>query len=84
VKRVLGNNRIEVEKVNMIKRHTRPTAKNPQGGIIDQEGSIAIANVSLWCEKCSSGRRSHQVVDETGAKIRVCVRCESPFPLQGM
>lgn len=84
VKRVVGNGRIEVEKVMMIKRHTKPTQNNPQGGIVDQEGSIAAANVALWCEKCSAGRRAKKIVDEHGHKNRVCVKCDSPFPNPGM
>lgn len=84
VKRMLDNGRLEVEKVNMIKRHTKPTQQNPQGGIVDQEGSIAAANVSLWCEKCSAPRRSRKATDEAGNKTRICVRCDSPFPNPGM
>ncbi len=84
VKRLVGKGRVEVEKVMMIKRHTKPTQKNPHGGIIDQEGSIALANVSLWCEKCAAGRRSRKEIDDAGAKARVCVKCGSPFPDPGM
>lgn len=84
VKRMLENGRLEVEKVNMIKRHTKPTQQSPQGGIIDQEGSIAIANVSLWCDKCSAPRRSRKVIDQAGQKTRICVKCDGPFPNPGM
>ena len=79
VKRLVGKGRLEVEKVMMIKRHTKPTQKNPHGGIVDQEGSIAIANVALWCDKCSAGRRSRKEIDETVAKSRVCVKCRKRF-----
>lgn len=87
VKRVVDNGRIEIEKVNMIKRHTRPTQQNPSGGIIDQEGSIHSANVAMWCEKCAAGRRVRHVIETTGdkqTKTRVCVKCGSPFPNPGM
>lgn len=84
VKRLINDKRLEVEKVMMIKRHTKPTQTNPQGGIIDKEGSIAIANVALWCEKCSAARRSKKEVDESGNKSRLCVKCGSPFPNPGM
>lgn len=83
VKRLIGNGRLEVEKVMMIKRHTRPTQKNPQGGIVEKEGSIAISNVALWCDKCGAGRRSRMQIDD-GSKARVCVKCGSPFPTPGM
>ena len=84
VKRVMTNGRIEVEKVNMVKRHQRPTQKNPQGGIQDIEGTIAGANVSLWCEKCAAGRRSRIVLDDKGLKGRACVQCGTAFPAQAM
>ena len=42
--KVLGG-RVIVEKVNMIKRHSKPTQQNPQGGIIEKEGSVHISNV---------------------------------------
>ncbi len=84
VKRIVGKGRIEIEKVNMIKRHTKPTQKNPHGGIVDQEGSIAAANVALFCEKCHAGRRAKISIDDNGNKSRVCVKCGSPFPNPGM
>lgn len=84
VKRVLENGRLEIEKVNMIKRHTKPSQTNPQGGIVDQEGSISISNVALWCEKCAAGRRARKSVDDSGSKSRVCVKCGTAFPAQGM
>jgi large subunit ribosomal protein L24 len=83
VKAVLDSGRVEIEKVQMVKRHTRPTQKNPQGGIQDVEGTVALANVMLWCEKCVAPRRSRKSED-SGVKIRVCTKCESPFTNPGM
>jgi len=40
--------RVIVEGVNFIKRHTRPSQKNPQGGIIEKEAPIHISNVMVW------------------------------------
>lgn len=84
VKRVLGNGRVEIEKIMMVKRHTRPSQKNPQGGIIDIEGSVAAANVALWCEKCAAPRRARAGADGAGKKVRVCVKCGSAFSQPGM
>ena len=39
--------RVVVERVNMVKRHTKPTQANPRGGILDKEGSLALSNVAL-------------------------------------
>ena len=55
--------RVIVEKVNIIKRHTKPSQKNPQGGIVEKEGTIAIANVLLWDEKLGRGTRTKFVVE---------------------
>lgn len=83
VKRILSSGRVEIEKVMMIKRHLRPTQQSPQGGILDREGSVAIASVALWCEKCGKAVRSRsKVVD--GNKTRVCVDCDAAFPNPGM
>lgn len=84
VKRLVGKGRVEIEKIKMIKRHTKPTQKNPHGGIIEQEGSIALSNVALWCEKCAAGRRSRRVIDNKGNKTRVCTKCQTPFPVPGL
>jgi large subunit ribosomal protein L24 len=84
VKRVLDNGRVEIEKINMIKRHTRPTQKNPQGGIQDIEGTIALANVALWCDSCSKPRRTKMVADNAGGKQRACVKCGHTFSNPGM
>jgi large subunit ribosomal protein L24 len=49
--------RVTVEKVNMVKRHMKPTQKNPQGGVIEKESSLHYSNVQLMCPKCNRGVR---------------------------
>jgi large subunit ribosomal protein L24 len=85
VLRVLGQ-RIVVEKVAMIKRHTKPSQKNPQGGIVDKEGSIHISNVQLFDDKTSKGTRTKTVVDPDGraGKVRVGIKSGTKFPTAGM
>lgn len=68
-------NRVVVEKLNLIKRHTRSTGKAP-GGIIEKEGPIAASNVLLFCEKCGKGRRTVSKRGEKG-RVRVCRKCET-------
>ncbi len=82
VLRVVGQ-RVIVEKVNMVKRHTKPTQKNPQGGIVEKEGTIAIANVLLWDEKLGRGARTKVVVDN-GTKIRVGSKSGTKFANPGL
>ena len=74
-----GKDRAVVERVNMVKRHTKPTQANPRGGILDKEGSIALSNVALWCGKCGAGRRAKAELREGQKKRRVCVKCGSLF-----
>jgi large subunit ribosomal protein L24 len=67
--------RILVEKVNIIKRHTRPNAKNRQGGIMETEAPIPRANVMLMCNKCMAATRVTRKALEDGKKIRSCAKC---------
>ncbi len=67
--------RVVVERVNMIKRHTRPTRQMQQGGIIEREGKIHISNVMLVCSKCQRGVRIGHRFLENGKKVRVCRPC---------
>lgn len=70
--------RVVVEKINMVKRHSKPSQKNPQGGILEREGSVHISNVLLWDEKSQKGTRTKQVI-EGGKKLRVGVKTGTKF-----
>jgi large subunit ribosomal protein L24 len=82
VLRVVGQ-RVIVEKVAMVKRHTRPTQKNPQGGIVDKEGTIHISNVQLFDDKLGRGTRTRNLTDGD-SKVRVGVKSGTKFPTAGM
>ncbi len=85
VLRVLGKkDRVVVERLMMVKRHTKPSQKTPQGGIIEKEGSLHVSNVALWCEKCAAPRRASVTLNEQGGKVRVCKRCGNEFPQPAM
>ncbi len=76
VLRVLNDkDRVVVEKVNMIKKHQRPTQKIRQGGIIEREGPLAISNVLLVCGRCDRPVRHGIKILADRRKIRVCKRC---------
>jgi len=64
-----------VEKVNLVKRHTKPNQMNQEGGIIEKEAQIQISNLKLICPKCSKTVRVAKSVLEDGTKIRVCKKC---------
>jgi large subunit ribosomal protein L24 len=68
-------NRVLVEKVNMVKRHTRPSQQNRQGGIIEKEMPIQWSNVMVMCNKCVSSARIKMQRLEDGNKVRICVKC---------
>lgn len=68
-------NKVIVEKINIVKRHIRPTQVNPQGGIIEKEMPIHISNVLLYCKKCQKGVRIGKKLLEDGSKVRVCKKC---------
>lgn len=64
-----------VEKVNMVKRHSRPGGKNAQGGIIEKEAPIHISNLMLVCAKCAEPSRFGTRILDDGSKVRVCRKC---------
>ncbi len=68
-------NRILVEKINMVKRHSKPTNQNRQGGIIEKEMPIQWSNAMVMCSKCVSPARIKMQRLEDGKKVRVCVKC---------
>ncbi len=62
--------RVLVEGINVVKRHTRPTPQNPEGGIIEKEMPVHVSNVMLWDSKAEKPTRiGHRIED--GKKVRV-------------
>jgi large subunit ribosomal protein L24 len=67
--------RVVVERLNMMKKHTKPhPKKNPQGGVIEREAPIDLSNVMLVCSACGQPTRVGYRVLENGDKVRVCRR----------
>jgi large subunit ribosomal protein L24 len=70
-------NRLIVEGVNIIKRHTRPNPqKNIKGGIVTREASLHASNVQLVCPECGKMTRVGRKILADGRKVRVCRKCE--------
>jgi large subunit ribosomal protein L24 len=67
--------RLIIEKVNVIKRHMKPSRKYAQGGVIEKEASIHLSNVMLLCPKCNKPTRIANVILEGGKKLRSCRKC---------
>jgi len=69
------DSRVLVENINMVKRHTKPSAANRQGGIVQGEAPIHWANIMLMCNKCVKPVRVKMQRLEDGKKVRVCREC---------
>ena len=67
--------RAVIEKLNMVKRHTRAGGKSAQGGIIERESPIHVSNLMLVCGKCAEPARVGKKVLEDGSKVRFCKKC---------
>jgi large subunit ribosomal protein L24 len=70
-------NRLIVEGVNMIRRHTKPNPqRNIKGGIVQREASLHASNVQLVCPECGDKTRiGHKLLGD-GRKVRICRKCE--------
>src|SRR5207244_10238551 len=70
-------NRVIVEGVNIIKRHTRPNPqRNIKGGIVEREASLHASNVQLVCPECGKVTRVGRKILADGRKVRICRKCE--------
>lgn len=67
--------RVLVENLNVVKRHSRPSRTNAEGGIIEKEAPIAASNVQLICQGCNAPARTGIRVLEDGTKARFCKKC---------
>ena len=65
-----------IEKLNMIKKHMKPSAKNKEGGILEMEGPIQMSNVSVVCPKCEEVAKLGFKVSGDDNKARYCKQCQ--------
>ncbi len=72
---IRDKDRVLVEKVNFIKRHTKPSGTQRQGGILEKEAPIHVSNVMIFCEKCGKGVRVKNQRLEDGNSARLCGGC---------
>ena len=70
------NDKILIERINIIKRHMKPSKKYSQGGIIEKEAPLHISNVMLICSKCGKPTRIGNTVLSDGKKARICKKCK--------
>ncbi|NLL36389.1 MAG: 50S ribosomal protein L24 [Fretibacterium sp.] len=75
MRRIPERGLLVVEGVNMVSRHMKPSQKNPQAGIVQQEAPIYAAKVMLVCPQCGKATRVGASFLESGKKVRVCKKC---------
>ena len=75
IKVVPKKNRVFIERVNLVKRHSKPRSAQQPGGIVEKEASIHVSNVMIMCDPCNAPVRVGHKVLEDGEKVRVCRRC---------
>jgi large subunit ribosomal protein L24 len=70
--------KVVVEGVQMIKRHTRPNPqRNIKGGIVEKEAAIHISNVAIVCKNCKEHTRIANKILADGRRARACKKCGS-------
>jgi large subunit ribosomal protein L24 len=64
-----------VDGINVAKKHQKATRATMQGGIIDKDMPIPVANVALICPTCNAATRVGYRFEDDGTKVRVCKKC---------
>ena len=70
-----GEDKVLVERLNLVKRHRKGRGPQMTGGIVEKEAPIHISNVLLLCDKCNRPTRLGKKLLEDGRAVRVCRRC---------
>ena len=77
LKVIRDKNRVVVEGVNIIKRHTRPNPqRNIKGGVVEREAPLHASNVQIVCPECGKATRIGKKILGDGRKVRICRKCE--------
>jgi large subunit ribosomal protein L24 len=71
--------KVIIEKINFIKRHSRPHGQQRRGGILEREAPLHVSKLMLLCEKCNKPVRIGHRVIEGEKKVRICRKCEEIF-----
>ena len=67
--------KVIVDGVNVVKKHQKATRATMQGGIIDKDMPLPVANVALVCPTCGEATRVGFRTEPDGTKVRVCKKC---------
>jgi large subunit ribosomal protein L24 len=76
VLRVLrADGRVLIERLNVVKRHSKPRGASSPGGIVEKEAPIPISNVMVFCDRCNAPVRIGVKREADGERVRTCRRC---------
>jgi len=64
-----------IERLNIVKRHSKPRGPQQPGGIVEKEAAVHASNVMIMCDKCNAPVRIGSKILADGKKIRICRRC---------
>ena len=64
-----------IEKVNFVKRHSRPSGQNRQGGIIEKEAPLPLSNIMIICARCTVPVKVGRKILDDGKRVRYCKKC---------
>src|SRR5216684_6824291 len=67
--------RVVIERLNIVKRHSKPRGAQSPGGIVEKEAPLNISNVMIFCDRCNAPVRVGIKASDDGTKTRVCRRC---------
>lgn len=70
-----GKSAAVIERMNLVKRHTRARGAQQASGIVEKEAPIHVSNLMLMCDKCNAPVRVGRKILADGDKVRVCRRC---------
>lgn len=73
----LDKSKIVVERINIVKKHQKPTDASQSGQILEKEAGISISNVMLVCPECAETVRVGKQILEDGTKVRICKKCKA-------
>ena len=72
-----ARSRAIVERINMLKRHTRPNPqRNIKGGVVEREASLQVSKLMIICPECNKPTRVRRKTLSDGRKVRTCAACD--------
>ena len=72
---LLDKDAVIIERLNIVKRHTKPRGPQQPGGIVEKEAAIHASNIMILCDKCNAPVRIGRKALADGTKVRICRRC---------